>query len=243
LIFSSMTTGQPNFSNKSLMSPNLELRVKNLIQSEVQKNSSTNKSELKNNNSIIDYFRSPKILFGFGTVILVLLSLLIFERPSYDKLLKAQSGEDNMFVQAGNNFASILQGKLRVQFSSNKPTDLKEYFQKSGVTYNTCVPEFSQWELVGGVVSENHGEKFAHHVYQKNGTVLYLYQVDIKCFRDGQLALSDSLLEEIHKGNIVNTNIKGNNAFVWEYEEKTFILFTNETEEKIKDNFLVYFRK
>ena len=85
-----------------------------------------------------------------------------------------QLGSKNMFVQAKNNFNSITEGKLVPQLTSKSADEIKNFFINNGVKYSTLVPNLADWNLLGAVVSEDQGEKFAHHVYvSKDGFLIF----------------------------------------------------------------------
>ncbi|MCK7519056.1 MAG: hypothetical protein MZV64_15685 [Ignavibacteriales bacterium] len=45
---------------------------------------------------------------------------------------------------------------------------LKSFFSANGVKYSTQIPDCKNWKILGAVVSEAGGEKFAHHVYSND---------------------------------------------------------------------------
>lgn len=148
-----------------------------------------------------------KPAFSFATAIIIVISviLILFNRTpqqppviSEDKLTP-----DNMFYQAENNFEAIIQGKLAPQLVANNPEQIKSFFESSGVKYSTLVPTFSEWSLLGAVVSEDKGEKFAHHVYAgKNGEIVYVFQVDESYLKSHEIiSLDESLLQYLEQGN------------------------------------------
>ncbi|MEP0862660.1 MAG: hypothetical protein HRF52_14595 [Ignavibacterium sp.] len=148
-----------------------------------------------------------KPAFSFATAIIIVISviLILFNRTpqqppviSEDKLTP-----DNMFYQAENNFEAIIQGKLAPQLVANNPEQIKNFFESSGVKYSTLVPTFSEWSLLGAVVSEDKGEKFAHHVYAgKKGEIVYVFQVDESYLKSHEIiSLDESLLQYLEQGN------------------------------------------
>lgn len=145
---------------------------------------------------------------SFATVIVIVLAviLILLNRPGVIEqkdFAIEQFGEDNMFIQARNNFTSILEGKLAPQLTSSNPDEIKAFFQSSGVNYSTLVPDMPKWELLGAVVSEDRGEKFAHHVYANDeGELVYLFQVDESYLYTHEIIkLTDDLLNYLDHGN------------------------------------------
>ncbi len=171
------------------------------------------------------YFTRPLAAWGSTIVLLTAVALLIFNRtpsPEYKNFAYEQSGSDNMYIQAKNNFENILAGKLKPQFESDDPDKIKEFFKTQGVEYPVYVPEIKDWKLVGAVVSVDHGEKFAHHVYStQSGKLVYLFQVDeTEIQKHDFLTLTDDLVSFLNSGNCYEaasgnlvtlmTRVKGN---------------------------------
>ena len=151
-------------------------------------------------------FSRPAISFATAVIIVIATVLIIINRPGIVEPIDFaidQSGEDNMFVQARTNFQSILEGRLAPQLLSSNPDEIKNFFSSSGVKYSTAVPEIPDWGLVGAVVSEDRGEKFAHHVYANNeGELVYLFQVDESYLYTHEIIrISDDLLSYLEEGN------------------------------------------
>jgi hypothetical protein len=169
--------------------------------------------ELKSKSSsslFAGFFSRPAL--SFATVILVVLAtlLILINRPEFTEpkdFALEQLGDDNMFVQAKNNFTSILEGKLAPQLVSSNPSEIKNFFVSSGVKYSTIVPEMPKWDLLGAVVSEDRGEKFAHHVYANpEGEIVYLFQVEESYLQTHEIIkLTDDLLLYLDEGNCYTT--------------------------------------
>lgn len=156
------------------------------------------------------FLYKPAFSFATAIVIVIAVILILMNRPGIvepaDFALE-QLGEDNMFVQANNNFQSIIEGRLVPQLISSDPQEIKNFFESSGVNYNTSIPESSRWELLGAVVSEDKGEKFAHHVYSnEDGELVYLFQVDQSYLQSHEiLNLTDDFLAYLEQGNCYTT--------------------------------------
>jgi hypothetical protein len=151
-------------------------------------------------------FEKPAFSFATAFVVVLAIVLVIINRPEITErkdFAIEQLGSDNMFVQAQNNFNSILQGKLAPQLTSNSAEEIKKFFSTNGVKYSTLVPNVLDWNLLGAVVSEDKGEKFAHHVYvDKEGKLAYLFQVDESYLNNHQvISLSDDLIKYLDNGN------------------------------------------
>lgn len=148
-----------------------------------------------------------KPAFSFATAIIVVVSviLILFNRTPQQPPVIAEDKltPDNMFYQAENNFEAIIQGKLSPQLVADNPEQIKSFFESSGVKYPTLVPTFAEWSLLGAVVSEDKGEKFAHHVYAgKKGEIVYVFQVDESYLKSHDIiTLDESLLQYLEQGN------------------------------------------
>ncbi len=151
------------------------------------------------------YFTRPVIAWGSAAVLIIAVILLIFNlspHPVYKNFAAEQKGSTNMYIQARINFKNILTGDLTPQFTSDNPASIMEFFKEKGVRYPTFIPEIKGWHLIGAVVSVDHGEKFAHHVYSTpGGKLVYLFQVketDIKSHEF--LTLTDDLISYLDSG-------------------------------------------
>lgn len=148
-----------------------------------------------------------KPAFSFATAIIIVISiiLIIFNRTTQQPpvIAEDQLTPDNMFYQAENNFEAIIQGKLAPQIVADNPKEIQKYFESSGVRYSTLVPTFKEWKLLGAVVSEDKGEKFAHHVYAgEKGEIVYVFQVDESYLKSHDIiSLNENLLEYLEQGN------------------------------------------
>ena len=206
----------------------VQLLVKNLIREKVSHRHAPAKvrlkilksigAETKTEKSAGSFFTNifEKPAFSFATVLVVVfaIALIIINRGGFiekkDYALE-QLGERNMFVQAQNNFNSILQGKLTPQLASSESKEILKFFHEKGVKYSTIVPDLSDWSIVGAVVSEDSGEKFAHHVYaNKTGELAYLFQVDESYLYSHKIiTLSDDLIQYLDDGNCYTTVKEG----------------------------------
>jgi hypothetical protein len=161
-----------------------------------------------------ELFEKPSFSFATAFVVILAIVLIILNRPGTGEKMDfaiEQMGNDNMFVQAKNNFNSILEGKLTPQFTSTSPEEIKNFFDDSGVKYSTMVPNIAEWNLLGAVVSEDKSEKFAHHVYvSKKGELVYLFQVDESYLYSHEIiSLSDDLIKYLDEGNCYFSISKG----------------------------------
>jgi hypothetical protein len=153
-----------------------------------------------------DIFSKPAYAIS-GALALILVAVILVISQSSKKeipnLADEQYGNENMFVQASSNFNSILTGKLAPQIVTDDAESIKQFFSANGVKYSTKIPACENWKILGAVVSEAGGEKFAHHVYSnKEGKLIYLFQVDEACLNKAEkIKLSKKMMEYLDEGN------------------------------------------
>ncbi len=187
------------------------------------------------------YFTKPLAAWGSTIVLLASIALIIFNRapsPEYKNFAFEQSGSSNMYVQAMHNFENILAGKLTPQFESNDPDKIKEFFKEQGVAYPVYIPDIKDWKLVGAVVSVDHGEKFAHHVYSMpGGKLVYLFQVDeTEIKKHDFLTLTDDLVSFLNSGNCYEST-KGNLVMLMtQIKGNIFAVVSNGSPSEIENN-------
>ena len=187
------------------------------------------------------YLRKPMVAWG-STVVLILALLLIFLNRTpvseFRNYAGEQSGSTNMYIQAKHNFESILAGKLAPQFTSHNPEKIKEFFNKEGVKYKTYVHEIKSWNLIGAVVSVDHGEKFAHHVYSTpDGKLVYLFQVDEREIKKKDfLTLTDDLISYLNSGHCYESTEGGLVTLMTKVKGNIFAVVSNGSENEIENN-------
>ncbi len=108
-----------------------------------------------------------------------------------------------MYVQAKNNFNSIIEGKLAPQLISANAEEIQKFFNTQGVQYSTLIPAIDNWNILGAIVSEYKSKKLAHHIYMgKHGKLAYLFQVDESYLHSYNIiSLSDDLIKYLDEGN------------------------------------------
>lgn len=188
------------------------------------------------------FFTRPALSFATVILILVAVSLLLINRPGdivTPDFAIEQLGEKNMFVQAKNNFRSILEGELSPQLVSSDPQEIKNFFSSSGVKYSTLIPEITRWDLLGAVVSEDQGEKFAHHVYaNEEGEIVYLFQVAESYLESSEIIdLTDDLLDYLDKGNCYTSLADNYSTLIVKADNNIFTVVSNASLEDISQSF------
>ena len=194
-------------------------------------------------NSLVSRIYSQRfIAYSTVGIILLALVLLLINRPDLNlSNISEQTGNNNMVVLAQSYFKDFLDGNNKIQFTSDNPDDIKNFFQSQGVKYVTFIPTYSKYSLAGASVSEHHGEKFAHHIYTaKNGKFIYVFQVHEDYFKgDSIIHLSDDLLNYLRNGNKYISR-KGNFVTVLKRQNENVLAFvSNCADEELPDSFLV----
>jgi hypothetical protein len=188
------------------------------------------------------YFRKPAAFAWGGTLVVILavvLTLLNLPRvPGYKNFAIEQSGSSNMYIQARHNFENILAGKLAPQFSSDSSEEIRQFFTEQGVAYKTYVPEIKNWKLIGAVVSNDHGEKFAHHVYSTpDGKLVYLFQVDEADIKKKHfLTLTNDLLTYLDSGKCYESTEGSFVTLFTKVKENIFAVVSNGSPDEIENN-------
>lgn len=189
-----------------------------------------------------DLFEKPSFSFATAFVVVLAIVLIIINRPvdiENKDFAVEQLGSDNMFVQAQNNFNSILQGKLAPQLASKSADEIKNFFESNGVKYSTSVPNVLDWNLLGAVVSEDQGEKFAHHVYvDKEGKLTYLFQVDESYLNNHEIiTLSDDLIKYLDEGNCYTSVTDSSVTLFTKVENNICAVVSNANPKEIEKTF------
>lgn len=146
----------------------------------------------------------PRFTISAAAAAVILIGFFILNSlTASENLIALQSGDNNMIVQAVTNFSSIKAGKLTPQIVTADAEKIQSFFAEKGVVYATAIPAVKGCSLLGGVVSEDRGEKLAHHVYaDPEGKLIYVFQADEAHFLlKKTLALSDELWEKLESEN------------------------------------------
>jgi predicted DNA binding CopG/RHH family protein len=187
------------------------------------------------------FISRPLIVWGSSIVLVLAVILIILNRTpqsEYKNFVLEQSGSDNMFIQARQNFEKILTGKLTPQIASDNPEKIKKFFTEQGVSYPTYIPEINGWKLIGAVVSEDHGKKFAHHVYStENGKLVYLFQVDEEDIKKyNYLTLTKDLISYLDSGNCYESTENGRVTLMTKLNKNILAVVSNSSKDEIENN-------
>ena len=178
---------------------------------------------------------SQKSALAFGSIaaIVIISVLLIIFNTSRNiqnvNFAVEQSGNDNMFIQAKDNFNKIIKGQLSPQFLSHNPQQIQHFFSEKGVDYSTVVPTFNKWKLLGAVVSVDQGIKFAHQVYVNDkGKIMYIFQVKESMLEsNGIINLSHDLIHYLDAGNCYVTHQNGHLSIMKKVKDNIFAIQSN----------------
>lgn len=218
----------------------LKRRILNQIASEISIQS-PKESSSKEVSFWAGLFSKPAFSFATALIIVISIILIILNRTSQQPpvIVEDQLTPDNMFYQAENNFEAIIQGKLAPQILADNPEKIKNYFESSGVKYSTLVPTFKDWKLLGAVVSEDKGEKFAHHVYTgQKGEIVYVFQVDEKYLKTHDIiSLNESLLEYLEQGNCYVKNEDNKVVLFKKVDHNICAIVSNAPLQDVQNNF------
>lgn len=187
---------------------------------------------------------SRRIVYAVGSALAVITAILLLlfnptpQNNGYNFGFE-QQGQDNMFLQARSNFQSILDGKLSPQITTADAQQIKTFFETEGVKYNTIIPELDSYTLVGAVVSEDKGEKFAHHIYADNeGHIVYLFQVNESYIVNKEiLKISDALRSYLDDGNCYSYGDAGVATLMIKIENNIFAIVANVSSQKLETQF------
>ncbi|MBZ0200541.1 MAG: hypothetical protein K8H86_11790, partial [Ignavibacteriaceae bacterium] len=188
------------------------------------------------------FLNRPVLAIGSAFAVMIAIVLLLFNptpQMSNSDFMQEQFGNDNMFVQAQNNFQNLLSGKLEPQLTTENEEEIKQFFYAEGVKYNTIIPRLDNYKLVGAVVSENHGEKFAHHIYaDAEGHIVYLFQVDELYIDENKiLKLTSDLHAYIDNGNCYCCSNNGIATLMKKVGHNVFAVVANLPAEKLENKF------
>jgi len=203
---------------------------------------STTKVNSEKRSFFADIFERPSFSFATALVVVLAIALIIINRPGMVEkkdFAVEQLGSKNMFVQAKNNFNAITTGKLLPQLTSQNADEIKNFFNDNGVKYSTLVPNVADWNLLGAVVSEDHGEKFAHHVYvSKDGKLAYLFQVDESYLYNHEIiSLSDDLIKYLDDGNCYSYESEGSVTMFTKLDNNICAVVSNGNPKEIENLF------
>ena len=195
---------------------------------------------VKRNSLVAKIYSQRFITYSTVGIVLLALLLLLINRPDLTSSnISEQTGNNNMLMLARSHFEHFLKGTSKIQFVSDNPEEIKNFFQAQGVKYATLIPKYNNYSLAGAFVSEHNGEKFAHHIYTtKNGKFIYIFQVHEKYFEgDSIIQLSEDLLNYLRNGNKYISRQSNFVTVLKKQDNNVLALVSNSTDEELPDNF------
>jgi len=234
----------------------VQLLVKNLIKENVIKYETPNKVRkkiLKRTNSELDVYKKsnkprsyilekPAFAFATALVIVFAIALILMNRVGFVEekdFDMEQTGENNLFVQAQNNFNMIIQGKLDLQIKTSDTKEVLKFFQDKVINYSTIIPDIPQMILSGAFISEENGERFAHLVYAgKNNELAYLYQVDESYLYDSQIiTLTNDFIKYLDEMNCYSKVTESHVTLLTKIESNICAIVSNGNSDTIENYF------
>lgn len=234
----------------------VQLLVKNLIKENVIKYEAPDKVRkriLKRTNSGLNVYKTdnqprtylfekPAFVFATAIVIVFAIALILMNRVGFVEEKDfdiEQTGENNLFVQAQNNFNMIIQGKLDLQIKTSDTKEVLKFFQDKVINYSTIIPDIPQMILSGAFISEENGERFAHLVYAgKNNELAYLYQVDESYLYDSQIiTLTNDFIKYLDEMNCYSKVTESHVTLLTKIESNICAIVSNGNSDTIENYF------
>jgi len=169
-------------------------------------------------------------VYAFAVVAIILVGSLFLFTTLMNTDQSHVEKRNNFFITAKNNFYSILDGKINPDIVTNQPEILKSFFIEHGVEYNTPIPCFKDWILVGGVVSTSNGEKYAHMLYSNSdGKIIYVFQVcEHYLNNSNSLFVTDELKQTIQTAKYFCEKNEKATTYLTKHQGNLFAIVTND---------------
>lgn len=169
-------------------------------------------------------------VYAYAAVAIILVGSLFWFTTFMSSNHSNIEKRNNFFLAAQNNFYSILDGKINPDIITSQPETLKTFFIKHGIEYNTQIPCFKDWTLLGGVVSTSNGEKYAHMLYSnKEGKFIYVFQVcEHYLNNSNSLFVTEELKQSIQKAKYFCEKNEKATTYLTKHEGNLFAIVTND---------------
>lgn len=150
---------------------------------------------------------------------IALIALVVFAFIFNNYLQKNPQLTDNDLVSVSRKvFDRIESGEVKLQFKSDNAKDLADSMNKY-LDFKVFVPDVSDATLEGGVCNEQNGEKLAHIIHKKNGTIIYTLQANMKDIMNNKekIILCPEFKENVTSGKnwFECTKDKDRTAVIW----------------------------
>ncbi|MFM8281360.1 MAG: anti-sigma factor family protein [Bacteroidota bacterium] len=151
---------------------------------------------------------SPKFAIPLASIIAVGGILYVSDRGAETTNLAmnvgdfsiVHSGPNNICKTAYTAFHKYDEGTLALQKFSKDQQTLSAFFANNGVNYPVVFPNIDA-ELVGGVVSQEKGTKFAQFIYKVGDHLIYAYEVPEGLVDNQTLSVNPRAMEIVKKAD------------------------------------------
>lgn len=159
--------------------------------------------------TVIGYLRRPAIAVAVATVALVTVVWFAVDRS-------AGPAPYRLYEASYANFQDIVGGTLKLGKRTSDPSVLASFFRDQGVAYDVFFPTLEA-TLEGGVVSEHHGQRYAHLVYRAGDHVIYIFEVDEPSIERNAIAMASDVADDLEQSRWHWEERSGvGTMFVWE---------------------------
>ena len=159
--------------------------------------------------TVIDYLRRPAIAVGVAAVALVAVVWFAVDRSS-------DTAPFRLYEASYANFQDIVGGTLELGKRTSNPAELASFFRDQGVAYDVFFPTIDA-TLEGGVVSEHHGQRYAHLVYRAGDHLIYIFEVDEPSIEGNMIAMASDVADDLEHSRWHWEERAGvGTMFVWE---------------------------
>ncbi len=148
--------------------------------------------------------------------------------PTASMLQVVHTGENNICTQAYSTFHAYADGTLQLQKLSSSQEELSRFFAKNGVQYPVHYPKIDA-ELIGGVVSQEKGTKFAHFIYKVGDHIIYAYEVPEGMVDNQTLSVNPRAMEIVNKADWYweKENGTSNTMVLWKVGPNLCVMVTD----------------
>lgn len=151
---------------------------------------------------------SPR--FAIPLSLIIVLSGYLYVSDSSNHIQKSRvniadfsvvhAGQNNICTQAYSAFHAYEDGTMTLQKISNDQQTLSTFFADNGVNYPVHFPKIDA-ELIGGVVSQEKGTKFAQFIYKVGDHLIYAYEVPEGLVDNQTLSVNPRAMEIVKKAD------------------------------------------
>lgn len=156
----------------------------------------------------------PAIAFGVAFI-----AIILFVSPPLQEDSRITTGSlaaNDVILQSFANYLAVKQGDMQPQLESNQPEHLQTFFTGK-TTFPVLVPKIKDCRLVGGVLKDFAGMNFAHVLYKRNDSIVYVYETCWQTVQEGKkLNLPQAAKEELQRtGWFSESRPDGHTVVLW----------------------------